>query len=60
MTDIVERLRGPAPRVIGPLVDEAADEIERLTAALRLIANLPDAHCDEAPGVAALALSEGP
>jgi len=32
MTDIVERLRGPAPHMIGPLMDEAADEIERLMA----------------------------
>ena len=31
-TDIVERLRGPAPHMIGPLMDEAADEIERLRA----------------------------
>jgi len=30
MTDLVERLRGPAPHMIGPLIDEAADEIERL------------------------------
>ena len=30
-TDLVERLRGPAPHMIGPLMDEAADEIERLT-----------------------------
>ena len=34
MTDLVERLRGPAPHMIGPLMDEAADEIERLRAVI--------------------------
>lgn len=44
MTDIVERLCTPHRY---DLMDEAADEIERLRAALQKIADLNDSEADE-------------
>ena len=47
MTDIVKRLLEPPPQgfVLNPLHVEAANEINRLTAALREIRCTCDEHC---------------
>jgi len=60
MTDIVEWLRGHSPTLrIAMRLDEAADEIERLRAALENAADaLHDAHAYEAWAFARQALRE--
>ena len=63
MSEIVKRIRAacdghPAAQIPWPhlLLHEAADDIERLEAALKEIAELDDARSDEARGIARHAL----